>query len=259
MPRVQRDESRRGAAAAALLCAALVACAQDASPAGPGGASGPGPPGDRVLFVGNSLTEANDLPLMVEALSAAAGRPLSTESVTYGGVSLEDHWALGTQRSIERGGWRFVVLQQGPSALPDSRVNLREWTRRFDAVIRAAGAVTALYMVWPDSRRDGDFPRVSESYRLAAQDVAGILLPAGDAWQAAWRRQVSIALYGPDGFHPSAAGSYLAALTIACGLTESSPVGLPHRLRLRNGVSIEVAPAAAPALQAAADEALSGT
>jgi len=57
--------------------------------------------------------------------------------VTYGGAALEDHWSRGTQERIAAG-LRFVVLQQGPSALAESRANLREWTRRFDDVIRKA-------------------------------------------------------------------------------------------------------------------------
>ena len=122
--------------------------------------------GDRVLFVGNSLTEANDMPLMVEALSQAGGHPLAVEAATNGGFALEDHWNLGTQNRIAAGGFRFVVLQQGPSALPESRENLREWTRRFDTVIRQAGGRTALYMVWPESYRPEAFPEVSASYRL---------------------------------------------------------------------------------------------
>lgn len=209
-----------------------------------------------MLFVGNSLTQGNDLPLLVEALSAAGGRPLSSESALYGGVALEDHWSLKTQDRIAAGGWRYVVLQQGPSALPESRANLRAWTARFDAVIRGAGAVTALYMVWPESFRREAFPEVSESYRLAALDVDGVLLPAGDAWIAAWRRKPSLALYGRDGFHPTLAGSYLAALTIYSGLTGGSPVGLPGRLRLRNGASVEVDGRDVGVLQAAAEEAL---
>jgi hypothetical protein len=214
------------------------------------------PATERVLFVGNSLTQANELPLIVEALAGAGGMPVVAESVTYGGVSLEDHWALGTQDRIAAGGWRWVVLQQGPSSLPESRVNLREWTRRFDTVIRQAGALTALYMVWPESSRQAAFPDVSASYRLAAQDVGGILLPAGDAWLAAWRLDPSLPLYGPDGFHPTVTGSYLAALTIYGGLAGASTLGLPGHLRLRSGTTIDIDAAAAPRLQAAADEAL---
>jgi hypothetical protein len=249
---------RAGLGAAWLALAA--SCSAGSNPAGaPADAGVPAPPaGDRVLFVGNSLTEDNDLPLLVEALSAAGGRTLRCESVTYGGAALEDHWSRRTQDRIAIGSWRFVVLQQGPSALPESRVNLREWTARFDAVIRAAGGRTALYMVWPESYRREAFPQVSDSYRLAAEDVGGVLLPAGDAWIAAWQRDPSLALYGPDGFHPTLAGSYLAALTIYAGLTGASPVGLPSRLSLRNGTSVAVDARDAPTLQAAEEEAARG-
>jgi len=234
---------------------ALILAAACSSGSGPAAATSPAG-ADRVLFVGNSLTEANELPLLVEALAEAGGRPLRAESVTYGGASLEDHWGRGTQDRIAAGGWRFVVLQQGPSALPESRANLREWTRRFDEEIRRAGGKTALYMVWPESFRREAFPDVSESYRLAAQDVGGILLPVGDAWVAAWRREATLPLYGPDGFHPSPAGSYLAALTIYGGLTAGSPRGLPGSLRLRSGRTFQLDASQVATLQAAAEEAL---
>jgi hypothetical protein len=233
------------------------ACSGNPGPAAPGPAGSPPPPGsDSVLFVGNSLTEVNDVPSIVEALARAGGRPLVVDSVTYGGVSIEDHWNRGTAKRIESGGWKWVVLQQGPSSLADSRANLREWTKRFDAVVKAQGGTTALYAVWPEAARRGVFGQVSDSYRLAAQDVGGIFLPAGDAWLAAWRRDSGLLLYGPDQFHPSVMGSYLAALTIYGGLTGASPVGLPARLSLRTGVTVEVPASKAPLLQEAAAEAL---
>lgn len=209
-----------------------------------------------MLFIGNSLTEVNDVPSIVEALSRAGGHPLFVDSVTFGGVSIEDHWNRGTAQRVESGGWKYVVLQQGPSSLSDSRANLREWTKRFDTVVKAQGGTTALYAVWPEAARRNVFQQVSDSYRLAAQDVSGIFLPAGDAWLAAWRRDASLPLYGSDQFHPSEMGSYLAALTIYGGLTGASPVGLPHRLTLRTGSTLEVPASKAPLLQDAAAEAL---
>jgi hypothetical protein len=245
---------------ALVFMAAATSCGGDKSPAAPvdsGTTTAPSTAGsDRVLFIGNSLTEGNDLPLIVEALSRAGGRPFAVEAVTYGGFSLEDHWGRGTQNRIAGGAYRFVVLQQGPSALAESRVNLREWTRRFDQVIRQAGGRTALYMVWPESYRPQAFPDVSDSYRIAAEDVGGILLPAGDAWLAAWRQKPDLRLYGPDGFHPTLLGSYLAALAIYGGLTGASPVGMPSRLSLRGGRTIEVRAADARVAQEAAAEAL---
>jgi hypothetical protein len=190
--------------------------------------------GGRVLFIGNSLTEANGLPTVVEMLSRqGGGTPISTASVVFGGFSLEDHWNQGTaQRRIAERGWSIVVLQQGPSSLPDSQVALREWTVRFNTLIRASGARTALYMVWPESNRRDAFDAVSQSYARAAGDVTGMLLPVGEAWRAAWRRDPEVPLYGPDGFHPTPTATYLAALVIYQQITGRSPVGLPASMQM---------------------------
>jgi hypothetical protein len=183
----------------------------------------------RILFIGNSLTAANDLPAIVESLGRAkSGQTAEATAVTANNFSLEDHWNQGNARTaIAKGGWSMVVLQQGPSALPESRVLLRDYVKRFAAEARKAGARTALYMVWPSKARTRDFDDVSESYTLAARDVDGILLPAGDAWREAWRRDPSLALYADDGFHPSPLGSYVAALTVWRGLSAQPALGLP--------------------------------
>lgn len=227
-----------------VIAAAALVTSCRSSPAAPSqlGASqtGEGTAGG-VLFIGNSLTEANALPAMVETLLREGGaKPLTTASVVVGGFSLEDHWNAGTaQRRIAEGGWSIVVLQQGPSSLPESQANLRAWTARFDGIIRASGARTALYMVWPESNRRDAFDAVSRSYTQAADDVHGMLFPVGEAWRAAWRRDPDVPLYGPDGFHPTATGTYLAALVIYQQISGRSPVGLPaltpmpaERLRL---------------------------
>ena len=151
---------RRWRGAVTTLFAALLACM------GSGG-TGPGElgPGRPILFIGNSLTYFNDLPLVVQALAdSAGGEALAVRSVTAGGYSLEDHWNAGTApHTIAERQWSVVVLQQGPSSLPESRENLREWTRRFDGEIRRAGARTGLYMVWPEAARASAFDDVVES------------------------------------------------------------------------------------------------
>jgi len=183
----------------------------------------------RVLFIGNSLTSANDLPWTLEALSRSAGGPrVDCESVAFPNYSLEDHWNRGdAATAIARGGWQTVILQQGPSALPESQVLLREYTRKFDADIRRVGAKTALYMVWPFSTRRGDFDGVKKSYQTAARDVGGLFLPVGEAWRAVWRRDAKISLYGSDGFHPTSEATYLAALVIYQRLTGTDPAAAP--------------------------------
>ena len=52
------------------------------------------------------------------------------------------------------------------------------------------------------------------SYLGAAQAAGADLYPAGAAWFAAWQCSPNLALYGPDGFHPSRVGTYAAALVV---------------------------------------------
>jgi hypothetical protein len=177
-----------------------------------------------LLFIGNSLTAANDLPAQLEAMGRASAIAIHCTVVAKPNFSLEDHWADGEARkAIARGGWSHVILQQGPSALPESRVLLNEYAGRFDREIRRVKARTSFFMVWPSAARSGDFDGVSVSYAGAASLTGGVLMPAGDAWRAAWRREPGLALYGPDAFHPSKLGSYLAALTIFHTLTGRFP------------------------------------
>ncbi len=201
---------------AASLSAGLVRAAQPAAPR-------------HLLFVGNSLTYTNNLPAIVEALAVAGGEPAPVvRDVVFGGASLEDHWKRGPARAaIAEGHWDFVVLQQGPSSLPESRLLLVQYALLFARNIRKAGATPVLYMVWPSSSRSEDFPGVIESYRQAAKEVEGILCPAGVAWRIASMRDSSLDLYSADGLHPTPAGSYLAALVIYARLYGKSPMGLP--------------------------------
>jgi hypothetical protein len=207
-------------------------------------------PGLRVLFIGNSLT----VHALIDSARGAGAGPVSISTVAYPNFGLEDHWTAGEARpAISGGDWDLVVLQQGPSAT-EGRPSLLEYSERFAEEIRAHGARPALYMVWPARARSFDFDGVSESYRMAAERVGGTILPVGDAWRIAWASDSSLALYSPDGFHPSPAGSYLAGLVMYGQFTGRSPEGLPSTVTTRSG-EIRVDPETAAVLQAAAAKA----
>lgn len=214
--------TRRTLTLGALASAAAPAFAQDTPP-------------HRLLFIGNSLTYTNKLPLLVEAVFTSAGTQASTEMVAMPGISLFDHWyspRREAEKAIARGGWTHVIMQQGPSAQPESRRDLRSSVKRFAKFIAAAGARPALYCVWPPQERSSDFDDVIESYRLAAEDIGALFFPVGAAWRAT---PADIRLYTPDGIHPTAYGSYLAALVIYGVLSGKSPVGLPNVLMFKDG------------------------
>jgi len=199
--------------AVALCAAGALACAPDPIAATAEGDAG----GPAVLFIGNSLTEANGLAARVASIARTAGRPLRTDAVTMSGASLADHWQDGRAlAAIRKGGWSVVALQQGPSTLPESRAELIASTRQFAAEIRRAGARPALLMVWPLPGQAAE--AVSASYRAAAEANEAILLPAGDAWVLAAAGDPSLVLVQADGFHPSAIGTELAAIAVECTL-----------------------------------------
>jgi hypothetical protein len=242
----QRALARHRAVALALLLCPAPGCGDDIA--------APEPDDFAVLFVGNSLTYTNGLPHMLQQLFALAGEesPVIGEQA-FPDFGLQDHWVTGARERIAQGVWDVVVLQQGPSAT-EGRPSLLEYSQRFATDIRAAGGEPALYMVWPAASRLFDFAGVSDSYATAADLVDGLLFPAGEAWLAAWRVDPELELYGPDGFHPSLTGTYLAALVIYQQLSGNDPRLLPAVIPGPSGI-VEIGTEQAGLLQQAAFEA----
>jgi hypothetical protein len=133
-------------------------------------------------------------------------------------VGLEGHWRIPrTRRALAEQRWDVVVMQQGPSAEPASRVHHCTWTKRFDDLARSRGARPRLLMVWSAGRFG--LQEVIDSYAAAAAVADAPALSAGLAWAEAWKRKPSLVLHARDGLHPSKLGTYLAAppAAPACG------------------------------------------
>lgn len=211
----------------------------------------------RILFIGNSLTYYNNLPATLKGVALTAGDTVHVEMIAKPNYALIDHITnnSGAVAAIQRGGWDVVVLQQGPTTLPINRDSLVLWTRMFDSIIHPTGARTALFMVWPMGASAQGFESVRIAYRDAASAVNGIFLPAGAAWQLALQRDASLGLYGPDDFHPTPLGSYLAAIAIYGELTGRDPRDLPDVASME-GKPLNVSAGTVSLLQEAAREAV---
>lgn len=205
----------------ALPLAAFLGCSLGTAPDPPEGAL-------KVLFIGNSLTYENDLPRTVADLALSAGaQECYCVAIANPGFSLEDHWDFGDAvTALEDETWDFVVMQQGPSALPDSRSHLVLWAGVFGNLIADNGAEPVMYGVWPAKINAFQFTDVHDSYRAAADAIGATLAPAGSAWQVAWQADADLPLYSSDEFHPSPMGTYLAALVVFERLYERTSVGV---------------------------------
>jgi hypothetical protein len=178
----------------------------------------------RVLFIGNSQTSTNDLPAFVAAIARASKQAkIEYRTIAPSAVTLEGNWNTGSARDSLLGGhWDAVVMQQGPSVLPDGRARLCFYAKAFADEAREWGVRPYLLMVWP--RRGSGLPDVADSYAAAAAGADAGLLPGGAAWGAALRRAPDLPLYRWDGIHPNRVGTYLAALVVYAGLRGIAPV-----------------------------------
>ncbi|HET6796776.1 MAG TPA: hypothetical protein VFH40_06390 [Gemmatimonadales bacterium] len=225
-----------------------------------GGGPGPVPTPVRaraahVLFIGNSLTYTNDLPATVAAVALGFNDTMQVRMVAAPNLALIDHVAGQTDaiQVLQSERWDFVVLQQGPTVLPLYRDTLILATKWLEPYIHAAGGRSAQLMVWPMATKRASFDEVRRSTQLAAKAVAGVFLPAGEAWRAAWSAGSRVALYGADGFHPSPLGTYLTALVIYEGLTGHDVRSLPPRATVA-GERLQVPTATVRLLQQVAHE-----
>ena len=168
-----------------------------------------------ILFVGNSLTYTNEMPQILAFIIKKFGKSAQMVSVCKPNYALEDHWSEGeVKRLIKKGNIKYVIVQQGPSSQPYGQQSLITYGKKLQRICKKAGATLGFYMVWPAHRYYHTFEGVIRNYTAAAKRNKALLFPVGVVWKAYQKRNLSAQLYSYDNFHPSPAGSFLAALTI---------------------------------------------
>lgn len=192
-----------------------------------------------VLFVGNSFIYYNDLPAMVQSLSEGK---LLCHSVTRGGAFAHqyadpDH-ELGIRlRQTLEAKWDCVVFQDqsfNPVKDPD------DCLQAMAVLSSLTEADKYYYQTW--AYKDGSeklartglsYDRLQEglkqTYARAAQN--GTLVPVGDAFRLAKETCPGIELYNADCYHPSEAGTYLAAcvfVAVLCGIRPMTLSDIPE-------------------------------
>jgi hypothetical protein len=169
-----------------------------------------------ILFIGNSLTYVNDLPAMVAKVAEAADDSIRVAMVAGPNMAVIDHvnGASDAVAQIGRGGWGFVVLQQGPTPAGVCRDTLVIAAMRLAPQMRRVEARAALFLPWARRQYPQSLEAAGQSAELAARAVGGAVAPIGVAWREALRADPAAPLYGSDGYHPAPAGTLLAALTL---------------------------------------------
>lgn len=198
----------------------------------------------RVLFLGNSYTQFNNLPSLVENIASSLGDTLIFSSVTPGGFTLQGHATNAASiNAIKQQKWDIVVIQaqsQEPSFNPTYVANnVYPYAMALADTIRSVDTCTEVmfYMTW--GRKNGDASncgsytpvctyegmqqKLRERYLQMTQDNKANVAPVGAAWKMTRDSASSIELYNPDESHPSLSGSYLAACVFYASIFHKDP------------------------------------
>ena len=183
----------------------------------------------RILMLGNSFTFFCGMPAML-------GEMLRAEVVhhTRGGAYLSEHLdpetELGamTQKALQGAKWDYVVLQEYSTGPVTAPAQFSDSVHRLCVPIRESGAVPVLYATWA-FKKNGKKLKESgleydEMFRAlydAYHEVGRINdIPVADVGKRFYEALDDSGLYASDDYHPSPAGSRLAAETIAQILRE---------------------------------------
>jgi hypothetical protein len=196
--------------------------------------------GVSVLFVGNSLTQVNNLPAVFKKLAAASSLHVDVDvsSIAPGGAFLSDHWKRGDVVARLREQRPNFLILQGQSTEPLSvPKSFAYFAGLFKTEADRIHATTILFSTWARPASDpyykdamsGGAPaemqkRLNTAYASLAQKVGATLAPVGVAWERAHSVAPKIQLL--DGTqHPSPAGTYLAAAVLFQTVFKTSAVG----------------------------------
>lgn len=184
------------------------------------------------LFLGNSYTYVNTLPVLIANLALANGDTLVYDDNTPGGYTLNNHFNdLVSKAKIASAPWNYVILQaqsQEPSFSPNQVYSQTlPYAFKLDSLIKVNNACTntVFYETWGrkngDASNCGSYPpvctylgmqdRLKQSYKKFADTCNAIMSPVGEAFRRSTALNPILELYQLDESHPSLEGSYLAA------------------------------------------------
>lgn len=186
----------------------------------------------KILMLGNSFTFYHDMPKMLAALLNQ-----EVDSVTRGGAYLHqmldpaDELCAQAATALSRQQWDYVVLQE-QSNTPALKPELfHSSVKKLCALIRQNGAKPVLYATW--AYREGSEKLAStglnydemdkamyDSYHKAGEENGALVADVGKAFTAL--RSFIDPYEQVDDYHPSEAGSLLAAHVISRVIEQDS-------------------------------------
>ena len=189
----------------------------------------------KVLFIGNSYTYTNNMPLILQNMAAAMGDTLVYDESDPGGYTLNQHSTYATTiTKIFSNQWDVVVIheQSQMPSFPPAQVmtDVYPYAARLDSMVHANDTCTQtmFMMTWGHANGDpmncpgypaictydGMQQRLRESYMEMGATNHAAVAPVGMAFKIMIDSAYSPWLISADSSHPVVAGSYLEAAVL---------------------------------------------
>lgn len=187
----------------------------------------------RILFLGNSFTYFHDLPQIVSQMLSC-----EVKAHTRGGAKLaeqlnaETEMGAKTLKALKEEKWDYVVMQEQSFTPVGNFESFLKSVKALSALIRENGATPILYASWAYKEGTEKLASTNLSYAemadalrnnfFKAAEAAGALV--ADVGTLFTKTRSIITPYEPDNYHPSEAGSVLAASEIARVIRENEQI-----------------------------------
>ena len=182
---------------------------------------------NNILFIGNSYTFFNDMPLIFKALCKENGKECEISSLTKGGRRLvenktkNDEFSKKVRDTVLGKKYGAVILQDQSLIAVDDPDGFFEGVKYHLETVQAERYI--LYATW--GRKEGSDKLdersltsakmnsiISMRYSSVASKLGCEVSPVGDIFEAIKNRYPELELYNDDKSHPSYLGSCASAL-----------------------------------------------
>ena len=132
--------------------------------------------------------------------------------------------------------WDYIVLQDQSFNPAGNQADFLAAVEKLTGMMRT-GARFLLYQTWAYQDASEKLAaagltyaemrdRLRAAYQAGAEACGGVRIPVGDAFSLCHARHPELPLYLEDCFHPSPAGTYLAACLFFAQIAQASPLSL---------------------------------
>jgi hypothetical protein len=185
----------------------------------------------KVLFIGNSHTFFNDMPLTFARLwEAGTGEGISPVMLCHPGMGFDYHVKelFECRFNLLYGGFDYCILQQKAHPFAGTEEDFAAGKRLVE-LAKAGGVKPVFALTWAEKKYPEHQAVMNEFHERLCRETGALLSPVGLVWQSLLRKDPDFPLYWEDGEHASVYGDYLIACTHFRLLSGRSCLSLPSR------------------------------